>query len=711
MKPSARAAALLLAVVAGGPALAQTRQAPVFRAGVETVQIDVVVRDREGNPIYGLTADDFVILDRGRPQPIVAFKAVRREDHETPASTSARRRPITTRLDVSSNQTANASRLVVLVLDDLHGFRGRDEVVKKIARGLVGQLGSDALLALLMTSGHYNVEVTEDRSRIMAAIDQYKGARAVRRPTQAIDDRRGGTDLQEFDANLNMYATLEQAARLFSGTDGRRKAFVLISENLVKDLGGVLQSQMEQPALPQGGEAYASGNLEMMPRMVPSFHEQAALAATKSMRQSNVITYAIDPRGAVSAQDVMLECHPAKGLGPDPCVGDETSTGPASMSSWVRVAQKGLQQLADASGGFAIVNSSDFDAGIAKITDDLDNYYLLGFNPDDTRTQGFRRLEVQVRNLNNVVLRYRRGYEMGARANEPPPMKDTLFGMVAGALPRSNVPLKLTAAALPGSGRDARIHVAFEVSVPRQTLEDADARLRDQIRYSVTVVDMKGSKVKESSGYGARMVLRPRPGAGEAPSIATYQIGLELKLPPGRYHLRASASSTRLEDGGSVYLPLDVPDYTSERIAVSALVIGYGSGPRVPATVGVSPAQALGRARTGIPPPARGPDAAVPAGLPFTPTLDREFLLGDDVVLYFEVARKDRAREIALNLMAVDPNEHVYRQFGQKLPAGSAGKVTVRLPLKEIGPGAFRLRVLASDGVNEAMSEVPIVIK
>jgi hypothetical protein len=320
-----------------------------------------------------------------------------------------------------------------------------------------------------------------------------------------------------------------------------------------------------------------------------------------------------------------------------------------------------------------------------------------------------------VKDRTDLQLRYRRGYEIGAEAGAEPKNKDPLFALAAGALPRANVPLRLTAAVLPGSGKDARVPVALEVAVPRQSLEEADAKLRDQIRYAVTVVDMRGSKIKEAKGYGAKLVLRPRATGGKPPDTLTYQIGLLVNLPPGRYHLRASASSEKLSDGGSVYLPIEVPDFTKERIAVSGLVLGHGSGARVPVVASApSPARALGNRLAGIPPPARGRGAVapvIPGGLPMHPTLDREFVVSDDVILYFEVVRKDRARDVALDVMAVAGDDRVVRRFGQKLPPASAGKVSVRLPLAEIGAGAFRLRVHATDGVNEATNEVAIVIK
>jgi hypothetical protein len=482
-----------------------------------------------------------------------------------------------------------------------------------------------------------------------------------------------------------------------------------VSENLAKDLSGILQSRVVPPDYPQGGEAYAAGNLEFRALPTPNTHAYEALEMLESMRRSNVVTYSIDPRGEVTNQDLMRECQPSFGQDRDPCLGGVG--GPTSMTGWVRIAQQGLVEISGASGGFAIVNSNDFTGGIDRVIDDLDNYYLLGFYTDDAKSKGYRRLDVQVRERPDLQLRYRRGYEIGVQASAESKNKDPLFALVAGTLPNANVPLRLGASVLPGSGKDARIPVAIEVTVPRQSLEDADARLRDQIRYGVVVVDMKGAKVKEASGYGANLVLRPRVAGGTAPNVVTYQIGLTLQLPPGRYHLRASASSTRLEDGGSVYLPLDVPDFTKDRLAVSGLVLGYRSGPRVPAVASSAPARAAGNRMAGIPPPPRGTPPPIPGGLPVQPTLDREFLTSDDVVLYFEVVRKDKSREVAIMVTAVDAEDKVVRHYTQKMPPESLGKVSVGLPLKDIPAGAYRLRVQVSDGSNTATNETAILIK
>src|SRR5215467_11663183 len=37
---------------------------PVFRAGVDLIQLDVTVVDASGRPVHGLTRDDFTLIDR-----------------------------------------------------------------------------------------------------------------------------------------------------------------------------------------------------------------------------------------------------------------------------------------------------------------------------------------------------------------------------------------------------------------------------------------------------------------------------------------------------------------------------------------------------------------------------------------------------------------------------------------------------------------------
>jgi hypothetical protein len=49
---------------------------PTFRANVELIQVEVVAVDERGQPVTGLTAADFRLLDAGEPRDIALFEEV-----------------------------------------------------------------------------------------------------------------------------------------------------------------------------------------------------------------------------------------------------------------------------------------------------------------------------------------------------------------------------------------------------------------------------------------------------------------------------------------------------------------------------------------------------------------------------------------------------------------------------------------------------------
>jgi len=53
------------------PAPASPQQPPTFRSGVELIEVDVSVIDREGRPIADLQASDFTVTVDGGPRRVV----------------------------------------------------------------------------------------------------------------------------------------------------------------------------------------------------------------------------------------------------------------------------------------------------------------------------------------------------------------------------------------------------------------------------------------------------------------------------------------------------------------------------------------------------------------------------------------------------------------------------------------------------------------
>src|SRR5579863_8171 len=75
-----------LALLIGAPMRPQqTNDANVLRLTTRVVNINVVVTDKQGNPVKGLTKEDFTVLDAGQAQKISFFTTV---DNELPFATS-----------------------------------------------------------------------------------------------------------------------------------------------------------------------------------------------------------------------------------------------------------------------------------------------------------------------------------------------------------------------------------------------------------------------------------------------------------------------------------------------------------------------------------------------------------------------------------------------------------------------------------------------
>jgi len=51
-------------------------QQPTFKSATALVGVDIIARDKDGRFVSGLTADDFEVLEDGKPQPIQHFYLV-----------------------------------------------------------------------------------------------------------------------------------------------------------------------------------------------------------------------------------------------------------------------------------------------------------------------------------------------------------------------------------------------------------------------------------------------------------------------------------------------------------------------------------------------------------------------------------------------------------------------------------------------------------
>ena len=415
----------------------------------------------------------------------------------------------------------------------------------------------------------------------------------------------------------------------------------------------------------------------------------------EDMRRSNVSMYIVDPRGAVSEQDLDKENFPPPGqgvVGVSQRGGSRTPARPTGDSPMrnvnpVRIAEDGMGIMAEASGGFAITNTNDFDQGIQLIADNLNHYYLLGFSPTDKDGTEYRPLAVSIVGHPDWVLRFRRGYLPGGPP-APPANNDPL---ISGVTPKTDLPLRLIAIPQPSTNGSTNAHVSLvlEVAGPKAALIDAQGLLHDDVSFQIVAVQEKKGQAVARVANSAKLVLKPGPAAGDA---ATYVIPAAMDLAPGTYQLRASATSGQAHQSGSVYLSVDVPDFSTAPMAIAGVAIGYSDGPRVSIASSETPQADL--------------------ALPFVPTHDRTFARGDTVRVYAEIPRTNLTTpvKVTVSIAAASggaPVASVARDIG----ANEHGRVDVTLPLAALAPGAYTLSVSATDGKHPTVREVGITVR
>ena len=268
------------------PPAPSTDQPPVtFRVEVDYVEVDALVADAQGNLVSDLRAEDFEVLEDGKPQKVSAFSLV-----NIPIERAVRplfaTRPI--EADVQTNDHVEG-RIYLMVLDDVHTDFTRTPRVKAAARRFIEQnFGTNDLAAVVFTGrGEDAQDFTNDQRLLVRAIDKFQGRKLQGATINKLQNARTnpetgalgpGADQDEQERAFrarNAMTTIRKLSEFMAGVRGRRKAMLLVSEGVDYDIYEAVGLQ---------GSTATSVLLDT---------HDAIAAATRG----NVSIYAIDPRG------------------------------------------------------------------------------------------------------------------------------------------------------------------------------------------------------------------------------------------------------------------------------------------------------------------------------------------------------------------------------------------------------------------------------
>lgn len=385
---------------------AQTR--PTFRGGVDVVQLDVTVLDKDRKPLRGLTAADFTVLEDGSPRPIVAVTPV--ELPPAAAQGAAWMRDVAP--DVVSNSRYKG-RVIVILFDD--AYTKFDPAVlltgRRIAHTVIDGLGPADAAAVMFAFAGTKQNFTPDRAQLLKAIDSFtpKASSSAGPPL--------GCEYRGRDRAGCVLDAMEHIADALPLVPPRRKVLVLISA------GG-----FPIPALDFDQDASSN-------RDVPGIELSEAGRVMRKLQDANVSVYAFSPHG--------LEVRGVSS-------GDEK-----------------LRMLAEQTGGDVGLNTNAPWDNVPLMFAETQSYYLVAFQSGHQDGRGHR-IRVRV-NRPGVDVRARSGYvapnlDHPKKTGKPAPVHTPLETAMASGFPDSTVPIDASIAAFADPGRQTMtVHVIASV--------------------------------------------------------------------------------------------------------------------------------------------------------------------------------------------------------------------------------------------------------
>jgi VWFA-related protein len=562
---------------------------PVFRAGISFVRVDVIVTDKQGNPVVDLKQADFEVLEDGRPQAIESFKLVRISG--VPEAGAEPARAIRSDFDEQSEAARDDVRLFAIFLDDYHVRRGAGMAMRgQLARFIETQLGPLDMVALMYPLTPIDVvRLTRDHGSMIAAVQRFEGRKHDYTPRNSFEEQYSmypATIVERIRNQVSLSALRSLITHLGGLREGR-KGIILVTEGYSNNLPPQLRDPVaalpgfgnpnrNDPFAGQGSQAEETSRFFNQSDMQSDLRE-----VYNTANRNNTALYTLDPRGLAGSE-----------------FGIEENVGMTLDRDQLAETIDTLRVLADETDGRAIVNRNDLEAGLKQAVGDSSVYYLLGYNTQAPTDGKFHEIRVRIKRPGAQV-RARKGYwaltaEESARAlappkPPPPPAVTEALSTIVEA-PRSRVVRTWVGTQKAENGR-TRVTFVWDPlpAVPGVTRETAAG---------VSLVALGpngGAYFRGRVPEGDQAAPASSDGGGGAPVAAgrrTTQVSFD--APPGRLQLRVAVEGADGQLLDSSVQEIVVPDFTAPQLFVTTPAVitvrnglelrSYSTNPDAPAT-------------------------------------------------------------------------------------------------------------------------------
>lgn len=525
-----------------------------FRTQTVLIQVPVVVTDKSGKHIHGLSKESFNVFENGKPVNVAAFEELTASTApiNTPAATPGQFR----NLALAGPQPHN---VIVIALDTvntpfLDQAYGRKELIKFLARNI----DSGEVLSLMLITSHGLKVVqglTGDPVHLAAALKKASGEisqmETVGIEPQA-DAATGDMPRTTFSPYADPLAAIDSFVEYGDAIEAEFRQQNAI-ETTMNGFLGIAWSLSGVPGRKSliwatGGFPFSMTSADSVPGgYLSTLYERTMLA----LNESEISVYPVDVRGLMN-NSLFADASRSNSVSGATALRQMTNRGWLQQSKFDT-----LNDFADMTGGKAFYNTNDLAGSFKRAADDGASYYMLGYYLDTHNTKpGWRKLQVKLaQKEKDVEIRSRTGFFVTNATMNPGLTRDIdMSNALRSPIEGTGVPMTVEWITVASDGD--RKKAEFLAHMPAGSLS-FDPAGRDQLNFEFAA--MAYDKNGKEAGKALQRFTRPVP-PDQLATVRANGVGFRnaIELGPGTYTVRFVVRDNVTGKVGSVTAPLTV---------------------------------------------------------------------------------------------------------------------------------------------------------
>ncbi len=480
------------------PEISIREEKATFTSHVNLVMVPVVVRDKQGQLVGGLTKESFRLFDKGKLQEIERFTVERPGSRPAPAQPVAeQQKGLSEAAAAPVPAAAMPQRFIGYLFDDVH--ETEEDLIRVRAaaqRHIESELKATDRAAIFTTSGQGTLDFTDDRDQLREALARlvpHPIARATGQECPDISYYQADMMVNKQDAEATNAAVIEFASCTHISVVEVPAGVVLVEARRVL-IAGEQETQVSLAALKDAIRRMSAMPGERILVLVsPGFltlseHQPDEYDAIDRALRANVLVNVLNARGLyttnIDASYQVLDSRAER-------------TKQTLLRQSEALQETLLAEIAADTGGTYFHNNNDLDEGFRRISTTPEVYYLLGFQPQNLKLDGsFHGLKVMVEAKAGYAIEARRGYYAPTRledaaASARREIEDAVYSREE----MRDLPVAMHTQFFRGMGDAATVTVLAHVDLAAAKFRKADGRNLDNITVVSALFDRNGNLV------------------------------------------------------------------------------------------------------------------------------------------------------------------------------------------------------------------------